>query len=74
VKLSIKLHLKQAVYSVEGLAEELPFGRSFIYQELRSGRLTSKKVGGKRIILAPQAIEWLASFPDGYEAVETTDE
>jgi excisionase family DNA binding protein len=38
-------------------------GRTFFYQEIKSGRLTAVKAGTKTLILKPEAARWARSLP-----------
>ena len=40
-----------------------PFGRSFIYEEIRAGHLIAQKAGGRTIVTAENLKKYLANLP-----------
>jgi excisionase family DNA binding protein len=38
-------------------------GRTFTYNEIKSGRLTAVKAGSKTLILKPEAARWARALP-----------
>jgi hypothetical protein len=38
-------------------------GRTFVYNEIKSGRLTAVKAGAKTLILKSEAARWARSLP-----------
>lgn len=50
-------------YSINDLCEDGPFGRSFIYEEIRAGRLVARKARGRTIILPSDLKAYLAALP-----------
>lgn len=50
-------------YSIEDLCNDGPFGRSFIYEEIRTGRLIARKARGRTIILPSDLEAYLAALP-----------
>lgn len=51
--------------SVAEVAELTRLGRSRLYDEIRSGRLRSVKVGRRRLISVGAVDQWLAALEDG---------
>jgi excisionase family DNA binding protein len=52
---------ERLAYTVEEAAEVLGIGRDLIYDEIRTGRLRSKKAGARRVIARHHLLEWLDS-------------
>ncbi len=50
-------------YSIDDLVDDGPFGRSFIYEEIRAGRLIARKARGRTIILPSDLKAYLAALP-----------
>lgn len=50
-------------WSVEELASRSTLGRSFLYQEIKAGRLRARRAGTRLVVLAADAESWLASLP-----------
>lgn len=50
-------------WSVETLAARSALGRSFLYQEIKAGRLRARRAGTRLVVLAADAESWLASLP-----------
>ena len=55
------LRAERLAYTVEEAAMVLGIGRDLIYDEIRTGRLRSKKAGARRIIARHHLLEWLDS-------------
>ena len=55
-------HSERLAYSVAEAASVLGLSRSLIYDQLRTGRLCSLKVGGRRIITREQIDKFLAGM------------
>ena len=66
----INLPKGHIAFSVTSLAESCSLGETLIWEAVKSGEIKTKKlvVGGKgrkrRVILLPDALEWLNTFPD----------
>ncbi len=58
-------HTKLA-YSIADLAHVAGVGRSFIYEEIRQGRLKVKKAGRRTLVLQSEATHWLDALPELY--------
>jgi excisionase family DNA binding protein len=52
---------ERLAYTVEEAAAALGIGRDLIYDEIRTGRLRSKKAGARRVIGRHHLLEWLDS-------------
>jgi len=50
-------------YSIAELAEAAGVGRSFIYEEVKVGRLQLKKAGRRSLVLRADAESWLGALP-----------
>ena len=50
-------------HSVDEAAEVANLGRSFIYEEIRAGRLVARKAGSRTLILHPDLVNYLANLP-----------
>jgi len=50
-------------YSIKDLVELTPLSRSQAYVEMRSGRLSASKIGGRTVILHEDLIAWLRRLP-----------
>jgi hypothetical protein len=46
-------------FNVEQVTKITPFGRSFVFESVKSGALKSRKVGKNRVILARDLLAWL---------------
>lgn len=52
---------ERLAYTVEEAALILGVGRDLLYDEIRTGRLRSKKAGARRVIARHHLLEWLDS-------------
>jgi excisionase family DNA binding protein len=52
-------HLERLAYTVEEAAAVVGVGRDLLYDEIRTGRLRSKKAGARRVIARHHLLEWL---------------
>jgi excisionase family DNA binding protein len=50
-------------YGIETFAEAVGVGRDAIYEAIREGRLTARKIGVRTIILHEDGEAWLRSLP-----------
>ena len=50
-------------YSIDDICESGPWGRSFIYDEIKAGRLIARKARGRTIILPSDMKAYLAALP-----------
>ena len=50
-------------YSIDDVIEITSLGRSSVYEEIRLGRLRSRKLGRRTLILHDDLADWLASLP-----------
>jgi hypothetical protein len=54
---------RKLAYSITELTQVAGVGRSFLYDEVKAGRLIVRKAGRRSLILAEDATAWLASLP-----------
>ncbi len=52
-------------YSVEQAARLVSISRRQLYEEIGSGRLLTRKVGKRRLVLSEDLKNWLRSRPSG---------
>jgi hypothetical protein len=50
-------------HSIAQLVEVSGLGRSFIYEEIKAGRLVARKAGRRTLVLHEDAERWLGSLP-----------
>ena len=50
-------------YSIDDICKSGPWGRSFIYDEIKAGRLIARKARGRTIILPSDMKAYLAALP-----------
>jgi hypothetical protein len=55
--------IRKLAYSITELTQMAAVGRSFLYDEIKAGRLIVRKAGRRSLILAEDASAWLASLP-----------
>jgi excisionase family DNA binding protein len=55
-------HIKRAL-SVEQAAKAAGIGRTLLFEEIRKGRITARKVGRRTIITTESLDAWLKSLP-----------
>jgi hypothetical protein len=55
--------LAKLAYSLSELAELSGVGRTFLYSEVKAGKLVLTKAGRRSIILHDHAMAWLAGLP-----------
>ena len=55
--------LNKLAYSVDDLARATSFGRTFLYSEIKAGRLRLVKKGRRSVILDEDARAWLRGEP-----------
>jgi excisionase family DNA binding protein len=49
--------------TVSAFCEKFHVGRTFVYQELKSGRLAAVKAGSRTLILTSEAARWAHALP-----------
>lgn len=54
---------RRLAYGINDFASALGIGRTKIYEEIKSGRLRAKRIGGRTIIAADDAAKYLAGLP-----------
>jgi len=50
-------------YSISLFCDRFQIGRTKFYEEVKSGRLSARKIGTKTLILRPDAERWATSLP-----------
>jgi excisionase family DNA binding protein len=50
-------------YSIQDVTKLTGLGRSYIYEEIRDGRLLIRKAGRRSLVLPDDLKAWLASLP-----------
>ncbi len=50
-------------YSVADAVKASGVGRSFLYEQIRAGKLKARKLGRRTLILAADLQSWLAALP-----------
>lgn len=58
----------KAAYTIAEFGASHGIGKSLIYEEIAAGRLKTRKVGRRTIILAQDAAAWREALPDGRAA------
>ena len=66
--MNIEHSLSKLAYGINEAMEATSIGRSFIYEEIKAGRLKTFKVGTRTLITAENLSAWLATY-QGAEAV-----
>jgi excisionase family DNA binding protein len=51
-------------YSIAEVTKVTGVGRSFIYEEIKVGRLPVRKAGRRTLVLEADLRDWLASLPE----------
>lgn len=57
------LQSNKLAYSIAELAELAGVGRTFLYDEVKAGRLVLTKAGRRSIVLFDNALAWLSKLP-----------
>ncbi len=47
-----------AAFTIEKLCQRYPVSRTYVYEELKAGKLRGLKVNGRRVILSRDAEDW----------------
>jgi hypothetical protein len=55
--------LRKLAYSIAELTEMSGVGRSYLYEEIKAGRLVVTKAGRRSLVLHNDALAWLDSLP-----------
>jgi excisionase family DNA binding protein len=56
--------VEKLAYSIAELAKVAGVGRSFLYEEIKGGRLKLKKAGRRSLVLIADAQAWLDGLPE----------
>jgi excisionase family DNA binding protein len=59
IRASRAARLERLAYTVEKAAAVVGVGRDLLYDEIRTGRLGSKKAGARRVIARHHLLDWL---------------
>ena len=54
---------QKLAYSIDDVTRLTGVGRSFVYEEIKAGRLVVKKAGRRTLICVADLNAWLASLP-----------
>lgn len=54
---------QKLAYSISELGTLAGLGRSYLYEEIKAGRLATRKAGRRTLVLRLDADRWLASMP-----------
>ena len=57
------MQLEKFAYSIQELSKLSGLGRTFLYEEIKAGRLVVSKAGRRSIVLHKDASNWLAGLP-----------
>jgi len=57
------MQIKKLAYSIQELSRLSGLGRTFLYEEIKAGRLIVSKAGRRSIVLHDHAANWLAGLP-----------
>lgn len=55
--------MEKSAYTVNEVLNEIGIGRSKLYDEIKKGRITPRKIGKKTIFLATEIERYLESLP-----------
>lgn len=55
--------MRQKAFSITDLVNSVGIGRTALYAEIRSGRLVSRKIGRRTVVLEADLDIWLNSLP-----------
>lgn len=50
-------------YTLSAFCRAYGVGRTFLYREIKAGRLSASKAGSKTLILRTEAARWVQSLP-----------
>lgn len=59
-------HPRKLAHSIHDVTKLTGIGRSFIYEEIKAGRLLIRKAGRRTLIFDADLKAWLASMPANY--------
>ncbi|MBZ9655045.1 helix-turn-helix domain-containing protein [Phyllobacterium lublinensis] len=55
--------------TIQDFCQNYGVGRTFVFKEIKAGRLPIKKAGQRTLILRSDADLWLSALPDGNRGV-----
>lgn len=61
------MEANKIAFTVEEFCTAYAIGRSYAYQEIKAGKLRTKKAGKRTLILRADAETWVLGLPDGQE-------
>ncbi|MEY9189158.1 helix-turn-helix domain-containing protein [Bradyrhizobium ottawaense] len=56
-------HCSGLVYSIADITKLVGLGRTFVYQEIKEGRLAVRKAGRRTLVLDADLKAWLSALP-----------
>ena len=57
------MQIEKLAYSIQEISKLSGLGRTFLYEEIKAGRLIVSKAGRRSIVLRDDAANWLAGLP-----------
>lgn len=57
-------------HSIPEAAKIAGLGRSFLYEEIRAGRLIARKAGGRTLVLHSDLVEYLRRLPSRRQSTD----
>ena len=67
------MRIEKLAYSIQELSRLSGLGRTFLYEEIKAGRLIVSKAGRRSIVLHDHAENWLARLPKANSAATQQD-
>ncbi|UQD98209.1 helix-turn-helix domain-containing protein [Bradyrhizobium japonicum] len=60
---NLDAHRSGLVYSIADITKLVGLGRTFVYQEIKEGRLAVRKAGRRTLVLDADLKAWLSALP-----------
>ena len=60
-------------HSILEAAKAIGVGRSFVYEEIRAGRLVARKAGGRTLILHDDLVDYLRRLPTSKDSTAESE-
>jgi excisionase family DNA binding protein len=57
-------HVRKLAHSIDDVTKLTGIGRSFVYEEIKGGRLLVRKAGRRTLIFEADLSAWLKSLPE----------
>jgi|GEM_PF-630137 len=54
---------QKLAYSIDDITKQVGIGRSFLFEEIKAGRLLVKKAGRRTLVSDAALQEWLSNLP-----------